>query len=63
VANFLLCKRIDLDRRTKSEGYLSKSAISCKLPLVASLLLQKFQRERFGARFHKHSLSCAGMMS
>src|SRR5260370_19364473 len=34
VANFLLSKRIDLDRRTKSEGYVSKSPISCKLPLV-----------------------------
>src|SRR5208283_3317166 len=33
VANFLLSKRIDLDRRTKSEGYVSKSPISCKLPL------------------------------
>src|SRR5271166_2928197 len=35
VANFLLSKRIDLDRRTKSEGYVSKSPISCKLPLGA----------------------------
>src|SRR5208337_2003869 len=34
VANFLLSKRIDLDRRTKSEGYVSKSPISCKLPLA-----------------------------
>src|SRR5260370_33162962 len=39
VANFLLSKRIDLDRRTKSEGYVSKSPISCKLPLeIASRL-------------------------
>ena len=36
VANFLLSKRIDLDRRTKSEGYVSKSPISCKLPLGSS---------------------------
>ncbi len=33
MANFLLSKRIDLDRPTKSEGYVSKSPISCKLPL------------------------------
>jgi len=38
VANFLLSKRIDLDRRTKSEGYVSKSPISCKLPLVNNIL-------------------------
>src|SRR5260370_12772708 len=36
VANCLLSKRIDLDRRTKSEGYVSKSPISCKLPLGVS---------------------------
>src|SRR5260370_39720807 len=38
VANFLLSKRIDLDRRTKSEGYVSKSPISCKLPLGARII-------------------------
>ena len=37
MANFLLSKRIDLDRRTKSEGYVSKSPISCKLPLEDAL--------------------------
>ena len=38
MANFLLSKRIDLDRRTKSEGYVSKSPISCKLPLAIPAL-------------------------
>jgi hypothetical protein len=42
VANFLLSKRIDLDRRTKSEGYVSKSPISCKLPVGRPRRLRNF---------------------
>ena len=43
MANFLLSKRIDLDRPTKSEGYVSKSPISCKLPLELQYSLRAVQ--------------------